>query len=206
MRLLVPGFSIGMPGRRLIRLADYYGLPLVTLNSLITSSIQEQTCLGNQARACLEKGRLIPDLLTLQLLEERLTEPGMYRDWIVSGFPCNLAQATALNSMLSDIGQPCDMAVYIESDDLNAADLTVARSNESRDRPVISLPPNQCTTVTHSNPTHSNPTHSTANALKTTPLANFYIQHGLFFRVDDKMTFSKIMRLSQLSPTAFSEV
>ena len=191
MRLLVPGFSIGMPGRQLIRLADYYGLPLITLNSLITSSIREKTCLGKQARDCLEKGRLIPELLTLQLLEERLTEPGMCKDWVISGFPRNLTQAIALNSMLSDIGQPYDMAIYLDAKAPNGT-----HPSAKHDRPIISLPSNQPTKLNHSRP----------NSVKKTPLADFYIQHGLFFKVDNEMSFSRIVSASQSSSTALSEV
>lgn len=181
MRLLVPGFSVGMPSRRLMRLADYYGLPLVSFNSLITSAIRAQTCLGIQARACLENGRLIPEALALQLLEERLTEPGLCNDWVVSGFPRNIAQATALNDMLSDIGQPYDMALYLDS---------------NRDRSTLSGSASQLTYATH--PDNNN--------IKKTPLANFYIQHGLFFKIGEDMAFSKICNPSQLSPNAFSEV
>lgn len=114
MRLLVPGFSLNVPNSRLIDLAEYYELPLVMLNSLLIQSIREQTYLGDRARLCLESGKLIPDSLILQLLEERLTEADVRHGWILSGFPRTIHQASVLNAMLLNIEQPYDRVIHFE--------------------------------------------------------------------------------------------
>ena len=117
MRLLAPGFSINDNNDRLIDLAEYYRLPLVEFSSLATAAIRDQTHLGERARACLEAGKLVPNTIALQLLEERLTESDMKDGWVLSGFPRNINQAATLNAMLLDIAQPYDIVIYLKGTD-----------------------------------------------------------------------------------------
>ncbi len=115
MRLLIPTFSIQEQPGQLADLAAYYGIPLVTPSTLLTTGIKEQTRLGNRAKSYLQRGELIPDVLMLELIKERITELEPHQGWILAGYPQNINQANLLDSILSELGQPYDLVICLKS-------------------------------------------------------------------------------------------
>jgi adenylate kinase len=63
----------------------------------------------------LDSGQLVPDEITVALIREQLGETA--GGWILDGFPRNLAQAEALDAMLTEVGRPLDVIVLLEIDD-----------------------------------------------------------------------------------------
>ena len=89
-----PGAGKGTQSQRLV---DDLGIPQVSTGDLLRAARKAGTELGNQAKAFMDAGKLVPDSLVLALVEERLAEKDAREGYILDGFPRNEAQAKALD-------------------------------------------------------------------------------------------------------------
>lgn len=108
MRLVflgAPGVGKGTQARRL---QEEYGWTVIATGDLLRQAMAEGTPLGEQAKAYIQKGELVPDALVNQLVSERLQ--GL-EHFILDGYPRNLTQAEMLARILP---QPLDAVVYFE--------------------------------------------------------------------------------------------
>jgi adenylate kinase len=62
----------------------------------------------------MDQGRLVEDEIVLGMIRERLAEPDVANGFILDGFPRNLMQADALDSLLNELGQPLDAVVQLD--------------------------------------------------------------------------------------------
>ena len=69
-----------------------------------------------KAKEAMDAGRLVDDEIVLGMIRERLGEPDVRHGFILDGFPRNLAQATALDALLGELGQPLDAVVQMDVD------------------------------------------------------------------------------------------
>ena len=70
--------------------------------------------MGVKAKEAMDQGRLVEDEIVLGMIRERLAEPDVANGFILDGFPRNLMQADALDSLLSELGQPLDAVVQMD--------------------------------------------------------------------------------------------
>ena len=70
--------------------------------------------MGVRAKEAMDQGRLVEDEIVLGMIRERLAEPDVANGFILDGFPRNLIQADALDSLLSELGQPLDAVVQMD--------------------------------------------------------------------------------------------
>jgi len=73
---------------------------------MFREAIAKQTPFGQKVAPILASGELVPDDLTIGLVLERLSEPDAETGFVLDGFPRNLAQAEALDELLSELGRP----------------------------------------------------------------------------------------------------
>ena len=95
-------------------LADKLGIPHVSTGDLFRSAVRDGSPIGLEARRYMERGQLVPDDITIQMLLDRLTAPDATDGVILDGFPRNRAQAEALASALGERGSSVDRAVTID--------------------------------------------------------------------------------------------
>jgi adenylate kinase len=69
--------------------------------------------LGRELRGYMERGELVPDSLTIEIIIHRLQQPDAARGAILDGFPRTVAQASALEDALCERGQQVDRCVYL---------------------------------------------------------------------------------------------
>lgn len=91
-------------------LAARLGVPHVSTGDLFRWHISQDTPLGRKAREYLERGMLVPDEITVSMVEEKMDGAG----FVLDGFPRNLAQARALEEILRRRGEGLDTAVLLE--------------------------------------------------------------------------------------------
>jgi len=91
-----------------------FGLAHIASGDLFRQSVHKGTELGKSVRAYMDKGALVPDEVTIQLISERLNEPDCKQGCIFDGFPRTIEQAKALDKMLIGRGWAIDKAIYIE--------------------------------------------------------------------------------------------
>ncbi len=116
MRLVLlgaPGSGKGTQGKRL---ASRFRIPQISTGDLLRAAVEGRTPEGLKARESMDAGRLVDDAVVLAIIRRRLAEDDARRGFILDGFPRNLAQAQALDTLLSDIGAPLDAALYIRVD------------------------------------------------------------------------------------------
>lgn len=106
-----PGAGKGTQAQRLAQ-----SLELVTISTgdLFRAALREGTTLGAEVRKYVEKGTLVPDPVTLRVVEERLAQPDAARGVVLDGFPRTRVQAEALDTMLAQGGSRVSAALYIE--------------------------------------------------------------------------------------------
>jgi adenylate kinase len=87
--------------------------PQVASGDLLRAAVRNQTALGIQAKAFMDKGALVPDELVLGMIEERLNQPDAESGFILDGFPRTVAQAEVLEKILTRRNQKLDKIVAI---------------------------------------------------------------------------------------------
>jgi adenylate kinase len=109
---------VGAPGAgkgtQAQRLSEALGIITVSTGDLFRAALREGTALGSEVRKYVEKGILVPDPVTLRVVEERLAQPDAARGVVLDGFPRTRVQAEALDVMLAHDQSRVSAALYIE--------------------------------------------------------------------------------------------
>jgi len=100
-------------GTQAVRLAEKLKLVQVASGDLFRQALQKETELGIKAKSYMEKGQLVPDEITIQMVLERLSAPDCENGAILDGFPRNLQQAEALDKALAQQSKAIDRVVYV---------------------------------------------------------------------------------------------
>jgi adenylate kinase len=86
----------------------------VASGDLFRKALQGQTELGKKAKVFMDKGQLVPNEITIQMVLERLAAPDVKAGAILDGFPRNIEQAKALDKALKEKSRAIDKAVNIK--------------------------------------------------------------------------------------------
>lgn len=112
---------IGAPGAgkgtQAKTLADLCGIPHISTGDILRAAVANQTALGLQAKAYMDRGDLVPDELVVDLIRERLDQSDAQAGWILDGFPRNVPQAEFLDTLLDKIHHPYDNVINFEVPD-----------------------------------------------------------------------------------------
>ncbi len=101
-------------GTQAVMLAEKLGLVQVASGDLFRQALQQETALGLKAKSYMEKGQLVPDEITIQMVLERLSAPDCENGAILDGFPRNKQQAEALDKVLAKQSRAIDKVMYIK--------------------------------------------------------------------------------------------
>lgn len=106
-----PGCGKGTQAKRLESSRNW---PQVSTGDMLRAAVQQGTRLGNEAKAYMDRGELVPDAVVIGLLEERISRPDCKAGLVLDGFPRTDVQARALDGELKRMGKSVDRAVYFE--------------------------------------------------------------------------------------------
>jgi adenylate kinase len=109
-----PGSGKGTQAALIVKELD---LDHISTGDLLRAAVAAGTELGKKAKEVMDRGELVSDEIVLGLLEERLQQDSDKTSFILDGYPRNLAQARALDELLTRIGQPVDEALQIDVDE-----------------------------------------------------------------------------------------
>jgi adenylate kinase len=101
-------------GTQAVMLADKMKMVQVASGDLFRKALQGQTELGKKAKVYMDKGQLVPNEITIQMVLERLSAPDVKAGAILDGFPRNIEQAKALDKALKEKSKAIDKAINIE--------------------------------------------------------------------------------------------
>lgn len=106
-----PGAGKGTQAERLAQALD---ILQVSTGDLFRENLRGETDLGLLARGYMERGELVPDEVTVEMVRERLSRPDAAGGAILDGFPRTIAQAEALDGLLADLGSELATVPYIK--------------------------------------------------------------------------------------------
>ena len=95
-------------------LTEHFGIPQVSTGDLFRTEIKEETSLGRKVKEYLDRGDLVPDDTTLEVVKRRLQEPDTARGVLFDGFPRTEAQAVELDKMLGEMGRRMDRVLFVQ--------------------------------------------------------------------------------------------
>jgi adenylate kinase len=95
-------------------LSQRLGLAHVATGDLFRAAVRDGTPLGVTAKGYMDRGELVPDSVTIEMLLERLAQPDAAAGILLDGFPRNTAQAEVLDEALAARGSRVEVAPYIE--------------------------------------------------------------------------------------------
>jgi adenylate kinase len=101
-------------GTQAAALSSELGLVQLASGNLFRQALRDGTPLGEQARAYMERGDLVPDDITIEMFMHELSQPAAARGAILDGFPRTVAQARALDATLAERGEQIERVISIE--------------------------------------------------------------------------------------------
>ena len=102
-------------GTQAVRLKSLLGVPHVSTGDILRAAMQEGSALGKQVRGFVESGRLVPDELVGDLIEERLSRRDAAAGFVLDGFPRTLAQVDILSRVLGRLEMPLSKVVLLRA-------------------------------------------------------------------------------------------
>jgi adenylate kinase len=130
VNLLVFGPQGAGKGTQAKRISAEFGIPHVSTGDMFRAAVSEKTELGRTVEPLLANGVLVPDELTIALIRERLSAPDADAGFVLDGFPRNLAQAEALDEMLTEIGRRLDAILFFDISDEVGMERALGRAHD----------------------------------------------------------------------------
>jgi adenylate kinase len=177
-----PGAGKGTQGALL---AQTLGVPKIATGDMLREAVRQGTPLGRQAKAVMDAGQLVSDDIVLGLVRERL-DGDAGAGAIFDGYPRNVAQAAALDGLLSELGRRIDAVLNLVVDE----EVIVRRMGGRRTDPVTGVvyhlehnpPPAEVAGRVVQRPDDAEETVRKRQRVyreETAPLVEFYASRGL---------------------------
>ncbi|MCD8502122.1 MAG: adenylate kinase [Bacillaceae bacterium] len=114
MNLILMGLPGAGKGTQAEKIVQKYGIPHISTGDMFRAAIKNGTELGLKAKAFMDEGNLVPDEVTVGIVRERLMKDDCKNGFLLDGFPRTVAQADALEEMLTGLGRKIDHVLYIK--------------------------------------------------------------------------------------------
>lgn len=111
-RLLIIGPQGSGKGTQGVRIAEALGIPAVSTGDVFRANVKEGTPLGQQVKAIIDAGDLVPDELTGAIVRDRLQQDDAAEGFLLDGYPRNLRQVSDLDAFLD--GRDAQLTAVIE--------------------------------------------------------------------------------------------
>ena len=102
MKLLIMGRPGAGKGTQAVNIKEFYNIPHISTGDMFRAAIKNETKLGLLAKGYMDQGALVPDEVTIGIVQERLLEDDCKGGFLLDGFPRTIAQAEALDKFLSE--------------------------------------------------------------------------------------------------------
>ena len=98
------------------KILEHFDIPHISTGDMLRAAIKEGSKLGLQAQEFMNKGKLVPDDLVIELIAERLQKSDCQKGYLIDGFPRSLPQAIALEEITNRIGKPIQAVINLTVD------------------------------------------------------------------------------------------
>lgn len=204
MKLLITGRPGAGKGTQAVNIKEYYKIPHISTGDMFRAAMKAGTKMGLLAKEYMEKGQLVPDEVTIGIVEDRLSEADCKDGFLLDGFPRNLAQAEALDKFLTKNGIKLDAVL-----DVNVAQSVLVRRMVGRrvckncgatyhvefNKPLKDGICDNCGSNLIQRPDDTEATAVNRLAVydeQTAPLLDYYKKQGILKTVDGDQPFDKV--------------
>jgi len=111
MNIILLGAPGAGKGTQASRIVDNYNLPHISTGEIFRENIKNQTPIGLLAKSYIDVGRLVPDEVTCEIVEERIAQSDCEKGYLLDGFPRTIVQAEELDKM-----SKVDLVINIDVD------------------------------------------------------------------------------------------
>ncbi len=111
MKVVLLGPPGAGKGTQASGIVEKYHIVHISTGDIFRKNVKEGTPLGQQAKAYMEKGELVPDDLVIALVEDRLKQEDCKNGFLLDGFPRTIYQAEAMERLGIDVDKVVDIEV-----------------------------------------------------------------------------------------------
>lgn len=115
-RLLLIGTPGAGKGTQAQRLSETFGIPAISTGDIFRLNVKNETELGKQAKAFMDRGEYVPDSLTNELVRDRLSHDDATDGFLLDGYPRTADQVEELDDILAEKNQQLDAVVMLSAD------------------------------------------------------------------------------------------
>ena len=119
MKIIMLGAPGAGKGTQAKKIAEAYSIPHISTGDIFRANLKEGTELGLKAKVYMDKGELVPDELTCDLVMDRIQQDDCKNGFVLDGFPRTIPQAEALTAALEKVGQKMEYAIDVDVPDEN---------------------------------------------------------------------------------------
>jgi adenylate kinase len=116
MRLVLVGPPGAGKGTQAQFLAAHYSIPHIATGDIFRANLKAGTPLGMQAKTFMDRGELVPDSVTNEMVKDRLLQDDLANGFLLDGFPRNVAQAEVLRANLTQKATPLTAVLELAID------------------------------------------------------------------------------------------
>ena len=167
-------------GTQAEHLSEKYKLYHISTGDLFRKNISQNTNLGLLAQSYMDKGELVPDEVTIKMLENEIKENRQSKGFLFDGFPRTIAQAESLDKFLKSIDMQINATIALDVDEEELISRIIDRgktSNRSDDQDIEKIQ-----------------NRFNEYNIKTSTLSKYYKDQKKFFEVDGSGTVDEITK------------
>jgi adenylate kinase len=116
MRLILVGPPGAGKGTQAQFLATHYSIPHISTGDIFRANLKAGTDLGNQAKAFMDRGELVPDSVTNEMVKDRLTHDDVANGFLLDGYPRTIDQVNFLDQILTKKSQKIEKVLELTID------------------------------------------------------------------------------------------
>tara|TARA_Y100001960_G_scaffold295908_1_gene340948 strand:- start:154 stop:735 length:582 start_codon:yes stop_codon:yes gene_type:complete len=167
-------------GTQAEHLSEKYKLYHISTGDLFRKNISQNTNLGLLAQSYMDKGELVPDEVTIKMLENEIKENPQSKGFLFDGFPRTIAQAESLDKFLKSIDMQINATIALDVDEEELISRIIDRgktSNRSDDQDIEKIQ-----------------NRFNEYNMKTSTLSRYYKDQKKFFEVDGSGNVDEITK------------
>ena len=167
-------------GTQAEHLSEKYKLYHISTGDLFRKNISQNTNLGLLAQSYMDKGELVPDEVTIKMLENEIKENTQSKGFLFDGFPRTIAQAESLDKFLKSIDMQINATIALDVDEEELISRIIDRgktSNRSDDQDIEKIQ-----------------NRFKEYNMKTSTLSKYYKDQKKFFEVDGSGSVDEITK------------
>ncbi|NLN64992.1 MAG: adenylate kinase [Clostridiaceae bacterium] len=146
MRLILLGAPGAGKGTQAVNLSKELHIPHISTGDIFRANIREGTELGLKAKTYIDAGKLVPDTLTMSIVEDRLQKDDCRNGFLFDGFPRTIPQAESLEDVLAGMNMELDAVISLDVPNEVIVRRMAGRrvcKNCGRNYHIVTIPPKQ---------------------------------------------------------------